>query len=359
MCLDSSSTKPLQVPYLSSSAKFLHQSIARRTFMKTLIGLAIIGVEGELVACSSETISSPSIPAGLKLLTYNGHSDFVFAAVWSPQSQYIASGGADQTVQVWNAVDGALQSTYQHQAIVTAIAWSPDGNYVASGGDNNTVYIWDTTSPSAKPVSKYNGGGHLWGLAWSADGKSLALGVGSNRHTIIIYDTSNKTLKLICNTVTANVWNIAWSPDGRYIAAACQNNTVQVFDVEANGYNNLTFSLHKDLVWGVDWSPDGRYIASGGFDNKVFVWEARDGSVVFSGEHSDVIYGVAWSLDGAYVTSASRDGLVKVWDVGKRSNVAYYNGHSGSVFRNAWSPEGKRIVSAHRDGTVQVWELPF
>ncbi|HET7638987.1 MAG TPA: hypothetical protein VFK47_09635, partial [Ktedonobacteraceae bacterium] len=77
------------------------------------------------------------------------------------------------------------------------------------------------------------------------------------------------------------------------------------------------------------------------------------------GEHSDVIYGVAWSLDGAYVTSASRDGLVKVWDVGKRSNVAYYNGHSGSVFRNAWSPEGKRIVSAHRDGTVQVWELPF
>ena len=373
MCLDSSSTKPSQVPYLSSSTKFLKQYIARRTFIKTLIGLAIIGVEGELVACSSKNISIPSIPAGVKLLTYNGHSDFVFAAAWSPQSQYIASGGADQTVQVWNAVDGMLQSTYQHQAIVTAIAWSPDGNYIASGGDNDIVYVWDTTGPIEKPVSKYNGGGHLWGLEWSPDGKFIALGVGSNRHTVIIYNTSNKALKLICNTGTADVWNIAWSPDGRYIAAACQDNalacqdnalacqdnTVQIFDIEENGHKKLTFSLHKDHVWGVDWSPDGRYIASGGFDNKIFVWEAKDGSLVFSGEHSDIVFGVAWSLDGAYVTSASRDGLVKVWDVDKRSNVVYYNGHSGSVFRDSWSPEGKRIVSGHRDGTVQVWKLPF
>jgi WD40 repeat protein len=154
-------------------------------------------------------------------------------------------------------------------------------------------------------------------LEWSPNGKLIALGVGSNNHTVMIYDTSNNTLRLSCNTGTADAWNVAWSPDGKYIAVACQDtnaactynaaapcpdNTVQVFNIEEDGYNKLTFHLHKGNVWGVDWSPDGRYIASGGFDNKIFVWEAKDGSVVFSGEHSDIVYGVAWSPDGTNIT---------------------------------------------------------
>jgi WD40 repeat protein len=147
MYLDSSTTKSLQSAFLSRSTNLLKQGIARRTFIKTLIGLAIVGVESELVACSS------TIPVGVELFTYKGHTDFVFAAAWSPQRQYIASGGADKTVQVWNAIDGTLQHpTYHYPTYVTAIAWSPDGNHVAAGGDYGTVYIWDTTSSTEEPV---------------------------------------------------------------------------------------------------------------------------------------------------------------------------------------------------------------
>src|SRR5260221_3740823 len=358
MSLNSSLIQQLLALSLDGSTTFLKQDVNRRTFVKALIGLAIIDVEGELVACGSENKIVSSVPEGIELFTYYGHTDWVFAARWSPRSQYIASGGADQTVQVWNAVNGKLQSTYHHQSLVSAIAWSPDGNYVASGGDNGVVKVWDTTGSTKKPVSMYDVGAKMWGLEWSPDGKFLA---ASDMNAVKLYDTSNKKEKLKCISDAGYVWNVAWSPDGRYIASACQNNKILIFDIEKNGYNKSSFNLHKGRVWGVDWSPDGRYIASGGDDNKIVVCEAKDGSVVFSGEHTDRIYGVygvAWSPDGTYVTSAGQDGLAKVWSVGNKSNVVSYNGHSGPLFRNSWAPEGKRIVTGYKDGTVQVWRLP-
>ena len=36
--------------------------------------------------------------------TYSGHSDFISAVAWSPDSKQIASGSADNTVQVWPAM---------------------------------------------------------------------------------------------------------------------------------------------------------------------------------------------------------------------------------------------------------------
>jgi WD40 repeat protein len=70
---------------------------------------------------------------------------------WSPDSQYIASGGADATVQIWNSVTGDTLYTFRgHTATalsvipdVRTVAWSPDGQYIASGGSDNTVVqVW-------------------------------------------------------------------------------------------------------------------------------------------------------------------------------------------------------------------------
>src|SRR5947208_6863576 len=109
-----SPAQPIQATSLSSYTKFLNQYVSRRRFMKAFVGLAIICVESELASCSSQNSSIPSLSTGVQLLSYIGHNDFVFAVAWSPDGQFIVSGGQDKTVQVWNAVSGILQSTYQH-----------------------------------------------------------------------------------------------------------------------------------------------------------------------------------------------------------------------------------------------------
>jgi WD40 repeat protein len=105
-----------------------------------LVGLTLMGsgITWLTSACSSS--SKPSLP-----FTYKGHSMPVDAVAWSPDGKRIASSGfLDQTVQVWNAIDGGQVSTYQgHSEAVYAVAWSPDGKRIASGSWGGTVQVWE------------------------------------------------------------------------------------------------------------------------------------------------------------------------------------------------------------------------
>jgi WD40 repeat protein len=54
----------------------------------------------------------------------------VRSVAWSPTSQYIASGGDDRVVNVWD-LNGDLRYTYRgHTSAVTSVAWL--GNNVES-----------------------------------------------------------------------------------------------------------------------------------------------------------------------------------------------------------------------------------
>jgi eukaryotic-like serine/threonine-protein kinase len=83
---------------------------------------------------------------GHPYVTYTGHNGFVVAVAWSPDGQYIASGGVDTTVQVWKAIDGTPISKFTgHKAEVEGISWSSDSKRVASASDDQTVQLWQAT----------------------------------------------------------------------------------------------------------------------------------------------------------------------------------------------------------------------
>ena len=73
-----------------------------------------------------------------------------------PDGKHIASGGIDNTVQVWDTATGTPVFIYKgHSDWVIAIAWSPDGKYLASGGADNTVQVWNAATGT--PVFIYKG----------------------------------------------------------------------------------------------------------------------------------------------------------------------------------------------------------
>ena len=70
--------------------------------------------------------------AGEQIFSYGGHGKFeVYALAWSPDGNFIASAGADQTVQISNGSDGTPRLPYftahqskQHINSVRSVSWS-------------------------------------------------------------------------------------------------------------------------------------------------------------------------------------------------------------------------------------------
>ena len=102
------------------------------------------------------------------------------------------------------------------------------------------------------------------GLAWSPDGKLLAVSSSSG---IYLYDP--KTLNEVHLIKTGvRVANVAFSPDGKLLASANWDKTVKLWDV-ASGQEVRSLSGHTNNVMRVAFSLDGKQLVSGSWDNTV------------------------------------------------------------------------------------------
>ncbi len=68
----------------------------------------------------------------------------IVSAAWSPDGKRIASS-SDRTALIWSARSGETLSKRPASATWrTALAWSPDSKYLAVGGEEKTLQVWQT-----------------------------------------------------------------------------------------------------------------------------------------------------------------------------------------------------------------------
>ena len=62
------------------------------------------------------------------------------------EGRWIASGGEDSTVKIWDSRTGKLVRTFRgHTGIVSSVAFSPDGKRLYLRQPRKTVKVWDLT----------------------------------------------------------------------------------------------------------------------------------------------------------------------------------------------------------------------
>ncbi len=85
------------------------------------------------------------VVTGRKVSSHTSRIAHVQVVAWSPDSQRIAFGRSDGTVELWNAVTGSGILTYHGLAQVVSLTWSPGGRLIAATSEDNTMHVLQAT----------------------------------------------------------------------------------------------------------------------------------------------------------------------------------------------------------------------
>jgi WD40 repeat protein/serine/threonine protein kinase len=97
-----------------------------------------------------------------------GHRDGVRLARFSPDGQWIATGGEDNAVRLWNVRTGQSQGgPLVHRNKVRSIAFSPDSRLLASASRDGTFAVWEVATGELIVSDRREDGALNWIGFWS------------------------------------------------------------------------------------------------------------------------------------------------------------------------------------------------
>ncbi len=321
---------------------------------KTGLTLSTGGKNTPVPSGSTSTTASPGA-----LVSYQGHSNYIWSVAWSPDGTYIVSCSQDGTAQVWTASNGKrLLSTRSHISPAIAddfaksVVWSPNSKQILTGFQDGTAESLDIVN---RQLSASYGGDASWSanaVAWSPDGKYIAVGRFDN--SVIIYEANGGKALLTYNGHNDGVLALAWSHDGNRIASGSSDGTAQVWR-SSDGHPLLINKNHGDDVRSVSWSPDDTHIVSGGWDGTAQVWDSTTGNtlLVYQKHTGGMVNAVSWSHNGRYIASGGNDVYTHLWEAANGNIVLKY--YTFPIFSLAWAPDDSRIVTGGYNKIALVW----
>ena len=295
-----------------------------------------------------------------KLIKEFSHGTSVNSVSFSPNGQFIVSGGDNGTIKLWS-LEGKEITTLNHGAAVNNVTFSPDSQFIASAGDDNTVKIWNVNPQSLKT---FQGGSQI---SFSPDGQLIAsVGCFDNAtnctNTMKLWRSDGTLLKTF-EGVSSNKLPFSFSPDNQLIALVKDNNIIELW---SRNLSKIATLSHSNPVRSFSFSPDSQVIASAiynedtatnmAFNGDIILW-GRDGKKIktFKG-HTAKVNKITFSPDGKFIASASDDKTVKIWNRDGK-NLRELQGHKDKVIDVSFSPDGKTIASISWDLTIKLWNL--
>ncbi|KAF5745151.1 general transcriptional corepressor tupA [Tripterygium wilfordii] len=296
------------------------------------------------------------------------------------------------------------QKIQAHKGFIWTMKFSPDGQYLASGGEDGVVRIWRVTSVDASFKSFSAEGGCC------SNSKDRKLSFGGKKLNPTPFLLPDKLFHIEESPLqefhghSSDVLDLAWSTTNCLLSSS-KDKTARLWQVGSS--DCLGVFYHSNYVTCVQFNPvNENYFISGSIDGKVRIWGVQDKRVVDWANIRDVISAISYQPDGnGFVVGtirgtccffeasgcdlqrvaelqiagrkkmsgnkitgiqyskeksdrlmiASEDSKIRIFD--QLDIVCKFKGlpKSGSQASASFTSNGKHIVSVGKDSRVYVW----
>lgn len=203
------------------------------------------------------------------------HLQPAYAAAWSKDGLYVATGDETARIFVESPVSGAKIREYRtHTKGIEKLSFNITRQYLLSTGKDDQINIYDLNKSTPKEARKILGkGANFYGATFSPtlpySFSTGILGPGGRCYDCV---SCNQTGFLTTGD-DQGVFDIGYNPAGTRIVTAGKNGQAVVFDAKTfkkiGGLNG-----HQDFVMYTAVSPNGKLIATSSTDRTVKIWNA-------------------------------------------------------------------------------------
>jgi WD40 repeat protein len=318
---------------------------------------------------------------GLDGIALSGHAGGVKALAASPDGRWLATGGADHDVRLWDLRNEQRSRPAivlkKHAGPVSHVLFSSDGRWLISGGRDATTCIWDLTAASSPspPVVLPGRDGRISSMAISANGRWLAIvfaSVHGKSDTAMLWDLgagAERATSLELSGAGGRIQAAAISPDSRWLALGV-NGAIHLWDLGASVPAIASISRRcQYTVAAALFSNDGKWLITSPLENATGsgaaaqLWDlsASDPSTsIMLRGHAALVKTLATSGDHRWLVTAADDNTIRIWDLHAGDpSVASRIVHTGrnAVTAAAITIDGRWLAASESSGNVRLWDL--
>lgn len=319
------------------------------------------------VPSTTPTASLPAttVPAGCQIDTPTEltHGELQDVAL-SPDGLWLITSSLSG-VHVHDAASLGYDRTLLQETPYYSVAISPDGQILAAGGLSQVVLVDLATGQELDRVGE-EFEGMAQRLAFTSDGNWLAApGWGYLTGAVRLWNLADHSRQERNFSTYGSVTSLAFSPDGRILALGTDMGRVELFDWESSARLAILAEPQEDnffsRITDLDFSPDGNFLAAVGESPQGLarVWSLKGSKRIVESHQTgftSIRPYVAFIENGERLLSGMGD-LAIAWERSSGEQVATLWGYSSMPLDLELSPDGERIAWVTAAGLTLVYPL--